>query len=210
MTLTMYDSTDVTHLPEGAPAYAGYTSGKWPTWVALKARFPHAHLLSIAIDAAEHALCLDVETGDATPAQVPAWVKTEHGRGVGRPVVYASASRMSNVLAELTTAGIDRGQVRLWSAHYGWRSVLHPAGRHICGPHTCGLTAVEMDGTQWRDNAPGENGAVIDESLLNDNFFPPPAPPPVKTLDGYLVTPGAAGGYTGRAIQSHDGGKTWA
>jgi hypothetical protein len=210
MTLTMYDSIDVAHLPDGGDAYAGYTSGTWPTWDALKARFPGKHLLSIAVDASHHALCLDVEKGDATPAQVPAWVKTERGRGVDRPVVYASASTMPDILAELATAGVGREHVRLWSAHYRWTSPLHPRGRHICGPKTCGLVKVEMDGTQWRDDATGAGGSQVDESVLLDSFFPAPPPKPAAPLDGYLVTPGGAGGFAGRAVVSHDGGKTWA
>jgi hypothetical protein len=206
MSLTMYDSIAVANLPADGDAYAGYVGGKWPTWDALKARFPHAHLLSIAIDATERATCLDIETGDATPAQAPAWVKAEHGRGVPRPVLYASASVMPQVLAHLEQAAIKRDTVRLWSAHYGWSSVLHPRGKHICGPRSCGLVAVEMDGTQWLSHGD------YDESLLGATFFPtpPPPPPPVKVLDAYLVYAGAAGGYAGRAVQSHDEGKTWA
>jgi hypothetical protein len=205
----MYDSTDVAHLPDGADAYAGYTSGLWPTWEAVSARFPGKHLLSIAVDAAHRANCLDVEQGDATPAQAPGWVKMELSHGAWRPVVYASVSGMPAILADLEAAGIHRDEVRLWSAHYGWSSVLHPRGRHICGPQTCGLMAVEADGTQWTDKAAGASGSQVDESLLLAGFFGTPAPKPVPSLDGYVVTPGAAGGFAGRAVVSHDGGKTW-
>jgi hypothetical protein len=198
MTVTMYDATDVAHLPPGAAAYAGYVGGKWPTWGALVDRFhAKAHLLSIAVTAAEHALCLDVENGDATPAQAPGWVKTEHGRNVPRPCVYASAAVMPEVVAHLGAAGIERKNVRLWSAHYG-------QGAHICGPASCKFPGVPaMDGTQWTNAAAAEGGSVVDVSLLEDDFFPPPP------ADGYVVTVGAAGGYAGRAVTSHDGGKTW-
>jgi hypothetical protein len=203
--MRMLDSVDVAHLPDGAGAYAGYTTGLFPTWPALKARFQgKAHLVSIAINAAEHALCLDVEKGDALPSQVPAWVKTEHGRNVHRPIVYASASAMTEILARLTAAGIGRDQVRLWSAHYG-------LGEHICGPQVSGCGFPHADGTQWRDDAPGAGGSKVDESLLAADFFTTPSAPPAE-LYGYLVTQGSIGNIhalTGHAVTSRDGGKSW-
>jgi hypothetical protein len=199
----MLDSVDVAHLPDGADAYAGYTTGLFPTWGPLTKRFHgKAHLLSIAINAAEHALCLDIENGDATPAQAPGWVKAEHARNVARPVLYASVSAMDGILADLAAAGIKRDTVRLWPAHY-------KAGEHICGPATCKLMSVAADGTQWRDDAPGVGGSKVDESVLLDSFFHQP-PAPVKPVDGYVVYPGSAGGFAGRAVVSHDGGKNWA
>jgi hypothetical protein len=84
---------------------------------------------------------------------------------VVRPVVYASASNIPPVLAALQAAGIGRAEIRLLSAHY-------EAGRHICGPSTCALPGVPAcDGTQWTDKAPGAGGSLIDESILNDDFF---------------------------------------
>ena len=38
---------------------------------------------------------------------------------------------------------------------------------------------------------------------------PAPVPAPVTVLDGYLVTAGGAGGYSGRAVTSSDQGKSW-
>jgi hypothetical protein len=203
--MRMLDSVDVAHLPDGAAAYAGYTTGLFPTWEALKARFGgKAHLLSIAINAAEHAICLDVEQGDAQPWQAPGWVKTEHARNVARPVLYASVSKMATVAGYLRHAGIPLTAVRLWSAHYG-------AGEHICGPATCKLIAEPMDATQWRDDAPGVGGAKVDESVLAGDFFTAPPAPPVE-LYGYLVTQGAIGNIhalTGHAVTSRDGGHSW-
>lgn len=37
----------------------------------------------------------------------------------------------------------------------------------------------------------------------------PPPPPKPQPVDGYLVHAGGAGGFTGRAVTSADGGKTW-
>jgi len=157
----MLDSITVGNLPPGADAYAGYVNGNWPTYPAVKTRFPGVPVLSIAVTPAADAECCDCESGDLTPGQVPAWVRRQLTRDVTRPVVYCSASIAGAVLRDLATAGIKRNEVRLWSAHY--------AGRHICGPGVCPYP--QADGTQWRDNAPGANGSRVDESLLHDGFF---------------------------------------
>jgi hypothetical protein len=65
------------------------------------------------------------------------------------------------ILAVLSGAGIDRAKTRLWTAHYG-------LGEHICGPGTCGALSINADGTQWTSSA---LGLVLDQSLLNDDFF---------------------------------------
>lgn len=157
----MYDAVTVSEIPADAQAVAGYTSGNFPTWPELLKRFPHAHRLSIAINAGHDADCLDVEPGDATPADAAVWVKRQQARGVARPVLYASVSTMPTVLRELAAAGIHREHVRLWTAHYTGRA-------HLCSP-ACGFGFLETaDATQWTDKALGRN---LDESLCADTFF---------------------------------------
>lgn len=89
-----------------------------------------------------------------------------------------------------------------------------------------GFQTVAWSGGQWdaraclRQTGQSAFGGVADVDVPERADFgqwtltapapPPPPPPPVKTLDGYLVTTGGAGGYTGRAVTSSDGGKTWA
>ena len=167
--ITMYDSIQVSQIPDDATAVAGYVSGNWPTYEALRAKFPHAHLLSIATTAAHDADVLDVEMGDATPGQATGWIKRQLARGVHRSVIYANASTMPGVLQALTASGISRSSVRLWSAHYD--------GPHICGPASCRFPGVPAcDGTQWTSSALGRD---LDESLLLDDFFATPPEPPV-------------------------------
>jgi hypothetical protein len=189
VTFRMLDSINVGNLPSGADAYLGYVDGRWPTFDTLSKTFPDAHLVSIAVFADGVADGCDCEAGDLTPAQVPGWVQAALRRGVARPVVYASASAMPGVLAGVTAAGIARASVRLLSAHYG-------AGEHICGPGTCavrdgsGRVVPACDGTQWRDNAPGVKGTLIDESLLLAGFFGVPAPKAgKKRIDMIMVQP---------------------
>ena len=165
MTLRMADSVTPANLPlKGYDAYAGYTSGLFPTFPVLREMLAGlgVHLLSIAIDAAHDADCLDVENGDATNAQAPGWVMRQQKRGEQRPVVYTSASNAAALIETLRSHGIARSQVRLWSAHYGH-------GKHICGPGHCQYP--QADGTQWTDSAPGNGGSKIDESLLAAGFF---------------------------------------
>lgn len=167
--LTMFDSIDLDQIPADAAIIAGYVGGRWPTAHEIPHRWPHARLFTIAVNAGEDAECLDIETGDATPADAAGWFERQKARGVHRPCLYASASVMQrDVVPVIQAAGIARGAVRLWSAHYG-------AGEHICGPRpSCGLMSIGADGTQWTDRALGRN---LDESLLRPDFFAVPAPP---------------------------------
>ena len=170
--IIMFDAIDLAQIPVGPAAAAGYVDGTWPTYAELATRYPHTRLLSIAVSAEHDAGCLDVETGDAAPADVPGWYARQRGRGIERPCIYASASVMEAGIIPLVRSGaIARPLVRLWSAHY--------SGQHICGPRSCGGVSIEVDGTQWTDRAWGRD---LDESLLLADFFtaaaPAPAPKP--------------------------------
>lgn len=173
MSIVMFDSIDISQIPAGPAAVAGYVDGAWPNAQALAARFPHARLLTIAVDPARDADCLDIETGDATPGSAAAWYARQKARGVQRPCLYASVSAMqAEVSPALKAAGIDRVAVRLWTAHY--------AGLHVCAHDTCGELSFQADGTQWTSRAFGRN---LDQSLLAASFFassPAPAPSSVS------------------------------
>lgn len=159
--VTMYDSVDLGQIPSAAQAVAGYVGGRWPTFTQLASRWPHAHRLSIAVAASQDAECLDIEQGDATPDEAPAWVRRQQARGVKRPVVYASVSQMPKVRGVLAAHGVSRDQVREWTAHYTGK------------PHRCtsacgfGYTG-EADATQYANNALGR---TLDASLCSPYFF---------------------------------------
>jgi hypothetical protein len=168
--ISMFDSIDPELIPADAPAVAGYVGGDWATFAGLAERFPHAQRLSIAVNAGEDAECLDVETGDATAAEIPDWLERQRGRGVARPCIYANAFTMeASVLPVLAAAKIARASVRLWSAHY--------STAHICGPSSCKAVSIDMDATQWTQDAEGRD---LDQSLLVADFFAVPAPPAAK------------------------------
>lgn len=183
MTFRMLDSIFPANLPPGADAYLAYADGRWATAVEVKARFPGARVLVLAVFPADAAEGLDIENGDATIPEVYGWFVRQQRRGVWRPVLYISAGRAQGLLDTMAANGFPRSSFRLLSAHY-------KAGKHICGPSTCGYP--QADGTQWRDDAPGVGGSRIDESLLVDSFFPaPPAPPHVhQEGDMQMLTTG--------------------
>jgi hypothetical protein len=171
MTLAMPDSDESRALPPGYPAYAGYADGgigDQPNAARIAAAFPSAHHLSIALSASHDADCLDVEPRAASPADVVSWLTRQRKRGLVRPALYASVSTMRGSILPIGRAlGLS---VRLWTAHYG-------QGEHICGPKTCGELTVDADGTQWTDAYRTPSGAVVDMSVLADDFFGTPVPP---------------------------------
>lgn len=171
-TMYMYDDVNLSLIPRDAKAVAGYVGGRWPTWnrIKLAAMFPGAKKLSIAISASENAMCLDVETGDATPAQAAAWVKRQlalgngikHSNGRTIPVVYTAASWGEHLISVLSSAGLRYGVDYLWwSAHYSFR-------QHLCGPG-CGFGIKRTaHATQFTDRALGRS---LDESICSAGFW---------------------------------------
>lgn len=184
--ITMFDDIEVSKMPAGPDyAYAGYTGGHWPTFAELSRRFPGHRLLSIAVFAGDDGECLDVEKGDATIADVPAWYERQVRRGVHRPVLYTSASNLVALERAMAAHHIERGAYRLWAAHYTGRP-------HLCAPHSCGFGLTEADGCQFTDRA---LGISLDRSILLPSFFdtrpaphptPAPVPSPVNWLEAAL------------------------
>ena len=158
----MFDSVTVSEIPTDARAAAGYVGGAWATFEngELRRRCPTARLVSIAVSSAHEAEELDVEPGDATPADAPGFVRREHAR-LERPGVYAAVSQMVDVLAALDAAGIPPDAYRIHTAHTG-------AGKHICGPSTCGLLPVKAHATQWTFESGGKN---LDESVVRPGYW---------------------------------------
>lgn len=158
----MYDSIHPEVIPHDAQAVAGYVGGKWPTFTTLEKQFPNAHKLSIAVVANEDADCLDIEAGDAVPAEAASWVKRQHKLGKKTPVVYTSTSVAQILVNTLAKAGLQHGRdYKLWTAHYNFK-------RHRC-THRCGYgLTIKADATQYSDHALNLN---LDESVCGAHFF---------------------------------------
>lgn len=146
----MYDSTVVAHIPDDAVAVAGYVNGIFTTFDDLVMRFPHAKALSISIDAQTDADALDIETGNATPAEAPAWVRKQHARGEKTPWVYANTSTMPQVIDALTKDDIRRSEYRVWTAHYTGVPHIEPGS----------------DATQYEDHAEIYDVSLCEPYLL--------------------------------------------
>lgn len=174
-TIDMFDAIDDSLYPPAGTGvcFAGYVDGNLgdqPDYAWLVKNRPGSPILSIALKSGNDAQCLDIEPGAATPESAAGWYERQKARGISRPALYASASKMeSDVVPVITAAGIARESVRLWTAHY--ESEL---GAHICGPSSCRELSIDADGTQWTTNAMGRD---LDQSLLLANFFGEPAPP---------------------------------
>src|SRR5208282_854204 len=104
-------------LPAGTAALAGYANGAWPSAADISARFPDVAVLSIDVLAAGVGGVLDVETGDATPADAPAWTKDARARDVGTPWVYLNLSTWPAAVAAFRRADVT--PPAWWIASWG-------------------------------------------------------------------------------------------
>lgn len=102
----MIDAVTATDIPRGADLVAGYIDGPRSQWGADDwARFPGVTLVRIATNPATNdGIVLDVEPGDASVDDVPAWLALRRAAGVD-PTVYCSASVQLLVAAACQAAG---------------------------------------------------------------------------------------------------------
>lgn len=139
MTRTMYDSVTAAHIPTSAWMVAGYLPPSRYAWSAADwARFPNAVKVRIAIFAnVNDGHVLDVEPGDATPAQAPGWVMMRRRAGAD-PTVYCSASSWPAVRQAFRDARVP--EPHYWIARYDNIATI-PAGavaKQYANPETHG------------------------------------------------------------------------
>lgn len=131
MSRLMYDgiNTDAPVIPTGAELVAGYVDG-WYAWSAADwARFPHALHVRIAVHAeTDDGVVLDVESGDATPAQAVDWVLARRAAGVD-PTVYCNQQDTQTGWPAVRAAFQARGvpEPHYWVADYDGDTAI-PAG----------------------------------------------------------------------------------
>lgn len=122
---TMYDSVNPSRIPRDAEIVAGYVNGiyKWADsdW----ALFPNAVHVGIAVRASyDGGEVLDVEIGDATPAEAPGWVTMRRSHDVD-PSIYCNLSTWPTVVRAFQSAGVV--EPHYWIAHYDGSPTL-PVG----------------------------------------------------------------------------------
>jgi hypothetical protein len=131
MTRTMFDGITAADVPDGW-GVAGYVDGHWPDFTALVLRWPGVVHISIAASAGDDAKCLDVETGDATPAQAPAWTSRQRANGDPYPWVYCNESTWAEVIYEFAQQRV--AAPLYWIAQYDGVPVVPPGA--IAKQHT--------------------------------------------------------------------------
>ena len=187
---TMYDSVDPTKIPKDAEIVAGYVNGHWPTYNRLPGLFPNAQLVSIAVTADADAMVLDVEAGDATPDQAPAWITRQRARG-GDPTIYCSrASMWPAVKSACALAGVV--PPHYWIADYTDHEHLLP-----------GSVA-----TQWTDAGPYDI-SVTDGTWPATKPPAPPAPTPTPTEAPVPVSPAISFKLNQQDVFQVSGGTLW-
>lgn len=120
---TMGDATTLTNIPTSVAIAGVYRNGLYAAKPAdVAARFPaHSHVtvwIDVNATHPESAQVLDVEKGDATPEQAPAWVKARRKVvHTSLPTLYCDRSTLPAVLAECAAEGLIAGQhYQLWVA----------------------------------------------------------------------------------------------
>ena len=92
----LYDGITASNLPPDAVIVAGYVDGLFRWKDSDWARFTRAIKVRIAAFAStQDGQVLDVEAGDATPAQAPAWVLARRVKGVD-PTIYTSYGNLGH------------------------------------------------------------------------------------------------------------------
>lgn len=175
MTRRMADSTNVLNLPGGFDLYAGYDDGRWPSADAIKAKYGTKTVIRITVFPSDNeGDCLDVESGDATPAQAPAWIVKRRQAGHGGPLVYCSWSALPSVRQAFTSAGIPFPG--FWVAGYP-----SPDGDAI---------PAGTVGHQWIDHGPYDESLMVDYLPGIDPAPVPPIPPvqPTNSEDEVMIT----------------------
>lgn len=129
MTRKMADAVNPDNIPVGVyPLVAGYINGpvsQWPAagWARHAGRSILVRITVFASTNDGHVL--DVEQGDATPAQAPGWVKMRRAAGTD-PTVYCSEAVWPAVRKAFAAAKVP--EPHYWVAAYPGEGQVIPAG----------------------------------------------------------------------------------
>jgi hypothetical protein len=164
----MRDSTVLADIPvHGTDIVAPYVNGRYAsTLTQVRARFPTAGVAWIDVNGThpENAQILDVEQGDATPAEAALWARARHilHPHAYPPIIYCNRSTLTPVFNAMATVGLKAGAgFRLWIATLdGTKAVKDMTG----------VTAVQYAGQ-------AQTGGHYDESIVYDpTWLAAPAP----------------------------------
>ena len=140
----MFDAIYPSTIPTsaGVPDYAaGYIDGRWPSYTAMRDRFPSATSVSITVFGSQAAQVADCESGDLTVAQAAAWAEAKVASGVV-PTIYCSFATWGAAKSAVGNIPVD------------WWIAAYP-----------GIGAVVYPGSvahQWVDRGPYDESVVVD------------------------------------------------
>lgn len=211
------DNVNVSALTPGFPVYGGYFNGPFANVSALKRRFPHAYIVSIAtrLNASKGAVSVDIEPGTVGSTQAAcfsaclSWLN-QGGFGGPKPLVYVMASWAAPLESYLAARGWPRSRYWMWTAHY--------AGVHLCSRTTCGYGgSKQADATQY---ATGANDHDVFRGYVTGGTPPPvnnggyptlgSTGDKVKVVQTLLNKWAAACGFGKLVVDGDFGGKTYA
>lgn len=168
----MYDAVTATNIPADAQMVAGYIDRiQLRPWSAADwARFPNAVKVTIVKKASTNdGHVLDVEPGDATPAEAPGWVRMRRAAGAD-PTVYCNTSTWPSVRAAFRSA--NTAEPHYWLARYdgnpAWDSGWAAAG--VVAKQYAGNVAPGFDLSSVADFWPGVDGEDNDMPLTPDDI----------------------------------------
>jgi hypothetical protein len=194
------DSVTASSLSIGKAVYAGYLNGTFANLTTIANRVgPNPVIVSVSPNGANGARAIDIESGDAVPADAPRfWHNSNHGgtgygqKDNGIPIYYTSAGDVQAVINELSWAGISRDKYLIWSAHW--------IGYHICSESVCGYP--QADATQYSDAGYVDNDVWYSYCFSSANTSPPPPVKPVSDLPvDWIFQP--VRGLTWRAVDKN-------
>lgn len=141
-------------------AFGAYDDGNFDDYKAVLAKYPWIPLLRFTVNSKDdEGDCLDVEAGDAKPADAPPWVLRRRAAGHTWVTVYCSLAAFASVRAAFVAAGV----LEPWyiiAAYPGNGAQVYALPNNV--------------GHQFADRGP------YDETVLLPTYplFPQPAPTP--------------------------------
>lgn len=158
------DNVTASLLSAGFKVYGSYFNGPYANTSAVRARFPSATIIPIAVHLAGStgARAVDAEPGTLSSSESGNFAAVEqflkNYKGSGKPIVYTMASWATALERYLDSVGLPRSHYFLWTAHYN--------GLHLCGPVAlggCGFGISLADATQY---ATGRNDSDVFQSYV--------------------------------------------
>lgn len=166
----MFDGITPGTVPPGAQLYAAYLDGDWPDFAALLAKYPDAIGVPVAVSASYNGgKVLDVENGDATPAESVNWVLARRRAGVN-PTVYCNTSTWPAVRTEFQLRKV--AEPHYWLAQYDGAATIPAA-----------WSAAGVVAKQYADKGGYDVSVVAD---YWPGIDPVPTPPPAPTAPADL------------------------